>query len=50
MRDLVDSAEFDQSVRHQTKRPAAPTRRRASARKGDQVGLLLAVKHSRTAQ
>jgi hypothetical protein len=48
MRDLLDFAEFDQSVRQKPKRPAAPARRRASTRQGDQVGLLLAVKHSRT--
>ena len=50
MGDLVDMAEFDQSVRQETERPAAPTRRRASAGQGDEVGLLLAVEHSRTAR
>jgi hypothetical protein len=50
MRDLVDMAEFDQSVRQETERPAAPTRWRAPARQSDQVGLLLAVEHSRTAR
>src|SRR5438093_1392386 len=50
MRDLIDMAEFDQSVRQETERPAAPTRWRASARQSDQVGLLLAVEHSRTAR
>ena len=48
MRDLVDVAEFDKSVRQKTQRPAAPTRRGASTRQGDQVGLLLAIEHSRT--
>ncbi len=40
-------AEFDQSVRQETERPAAPTLRRASAGQGDEVGLLVAVEHSR---
>ena len=48
MRDRVDMAELDHLVRQETKRPAAPTRGRASARQGDQVGLLLAIEHSRT--
>ena len=43
-------AEFDQSVRQETERPAAPTRWRASAGQGDEVGLLLAVEQSRTAR
>ena len=50
MGDLVDMAGFDQSVRQETERPAAPTRWRASACQGDEVGLLLAVAHSRTAR
>ena len=50
MGDLVDVAEFDQSVRQETERPAAPTRWRASAGQGDEVGLLLAVEHSWTAR
>ncbi len=49
MGDLVDVAEFDQSARQETERPAAPTRGRASAGQGDEVGLLLAVEHSPTA-
>jgi hypothetical protein len=48
MGDRVDLAEFDQSVRQETERPAAPTRRRASAGQGDEVGFLLAVEHSGT--
>ena len=48
MRDLVDMAELDQSVRQETERPAAPARWRASARQGDEVGLLLAIEHSWT--
>ena len=40
-------AEIDQFVRQETERPAAPTRWRASAGQGDEVGLLLAVEHSR---
>ena len=48
MGGLVDVAEFDQSVRQERGRPAAPTRWRASAGQGDEVGLLLAVEHSRT--
>ena len=50
MGDLVDLAEFDESVCQETERPAAPTRRRASTRQGDQVGLLLAVEHPRAAR
>ena len=49
MGDRVDVAECDQSVRQETERPAAPARGRASAGQGDEVGLLLAVEHSRTA-
>ncbi len=48
MRDFADMAEFDQSVRQETERPAAPTRRRAATGQGDEAGLLLAVKHSPT--
>jgi hypothetical protein len=48
MRDIPDVAELDQFVRQETQRPATPTCRRASTRKGDEVGLLLAVEHSRT--
>ncbi len=48
MRDISDMAELDQFVRQETQRPPAPTCRRASTRKGDQVCLLLAVEHSRT--
>jgi hypothetical protein len=47
MRDVPDMAELDQFVRQETQRPATPTCRRASTGQGDQVGLLLAVKHSR---
>ena len=43
MGDFVDMAELDQSVREKTERPSAPARWRASARQGDEVGLLLAV-------
>ena len=50
MGDLVDMAEFDQSVRQETERPAAPTLRRASAGQGDEVGLLVTVEHSRAAR
>ena len=50
MGDLVYMAELDQSVREKTERPSAPARWRASARQGDEVGLLLAVEHSRTAR
>jgi hypothetical protein len=50
MGDLVDLAELDQSVREKTERPAAPTRWRASARQGDEMGLLITVEHSRTAR
>src|SRR4051794_12177288 len=50
MGDLVDVAECDQSVRQETERPAAPTRWRASASQGDEVGLVLAVEHSPTAR
>ena len=46
MGDLVDVAEFDQSVFQETERPAAPTRGRASAGQGDEVGFLLAIEHS----
>jgi hypothetical protein len=42
-------AEFNKFVRQEAQRPATPTCRRASARQGDQVGLLLPVEHSRTA-
>ena len=48
MRDVPDMAELDQFVRHETQRPATPTCRRAPTRQGDQVGLLVAVEHSRT--
>ena len=47
MRDVPDVAEFHQFVRQETQGPATPTCRRASTRQGDQVGLLLAVEHSR---
>ena len=50
MGDRVDVAECDQSVRQETERPAAPALWRASAGQGDEVGLLLAVEHSRTAR
>ena len=50
MGDLFDMAEFDQSIRQEPERPAAPTCRRASTGQGDEVGLLLAVEHSRTAR
>ena len=50
MRDAFDVAKLHQSVREKTERPAAPTRWRASARQGDEMGLLLAVEHSRTAR
>ena len=48
MGDLANMAEFDQSVRQETERPAAPTRGRASAGQGDEVGFLLAVEHGWT--
>jgi hypothetical protein len=48
--DLLDFAEFDQLVSQKTERPAAPACGRTSTRQGDQVGLLLAVKHSRPAR
>ena len=48
MRDVPDVAELHQFVRQETQGPATPTCRRASTRQGDQVGLLLAVEHSRT--
>jgi hypothetical protein len=50
MGDLLDMAEFDQSIRQEAKRPAAPTRRRASTGQGDEVGFLLTVEHSPTAR
>lgn len=50
MGDLVDMAEFDQSVRQEPERPAAPTRWRASAGQGDEAGLLVTVEHSWTAR
>ena len=40
--------EFNQFVRQETERPAAPTRRRASTGQGDEVGLLVAVEQSWT--
>jgi hypothetical protein len=40
---------LDESVRQEPERPAAPTRRRASTGQGDEVGLLVAIEHSRTA-
>src|SRR3954453_1570144 len=39
---------LDELVRQETKRPAAPTCRRASAGQGDEMGLLVAIEHSRT--
>ena len=48
MGDLVDLAEFDQSVPQEPERPAAPPCGRASAGQGDEVGFLLAVEHPRT--
>ncbi len=50
MGDFGDMAEFDQSVGQETECPTAPTRWRASAGQGDEVGLLLAVEHSPTAR
>ena len=50
MGDFVDMAELDQFVRQKPERPAAPARGRASARQGDEMGLLLAVEHSGTAR
>jgi hypothetical protein len=50
MGDLFDMAEFDQSIRQEPECPAAPTRRRASAGQGDEVGLLVAIEPSRTAR
>ena len=49
MGDFVDMAEFDQSSSQEPECPAAPTRRRASTGQGDEVGLLVAIEHSRTA-
>ena len=48
MGDLVDLAEFDQSVGQETEGPAAPTCGRASAGQGDEVGFLFSVEHSPT--
>ena len=50
MGDLVNVSEFDQPVGQETERPAAPTRGRAPAGQGDEVGLLLAVEHPPTAR
>ena len=50
MGDRADVAEFDQPVRQETERPATATRGRVSAGQGDEVGLLVAVEHSRTAR
>src|SRR5262249_26095702 len=50
MRDALDLAEFDQSFRQETKRPAAPACRRTPAGQRHQVGLRLAVQHSRSAR
>ena len=50
MGDLADVAEFDQPVRQETERPAAPALWRAAAGQGDEVGLLLAVEHPPTAR
>ena len=47
MRDVPNMAELHQFVCQETQGPAAATCRRASTRQGDQVGLLLAVEHSR---
>ena len=41
-------AEIDQFVRQEPECPAAPTRWRASAGQGDEVGFLLSVEHSPT--
>lgn len=41
---------LDEFVRQKTKRPATPTCRRASAGQGDEVGLLFAIEHPRTAR
>src|SRR3954470_22613258 len=43
-------AEFDQSVRQETERPAASPRWRASTGQGDEVGLLVAIEHSHPAR
>ena len=48
MGDLADMAKFDQSIRQETECPAAPTRGRAPAGQGDEVGLLVTVEHSWT--
>jgi hypothetical protein len=50
MGDLFDMAEFDQSIRQESECPAAPTRWRASAGQGDEVGLLVAIEQPRTAR
>ena len=43
-------AKFDPFVRQEPERPTAPTCGRASTGQGDEVGLWLAVEHSRTAR
>ena len=48
MGDRVDVAEFNHLLGQEAERPAAPTRRRASAGQGDEVGFLIAVEHSGT--
>ena len=50
MGHFVGMAEFDQSIRQESERPAAPTRWRTSTGQGDEVGLLVAVEHSWTAR
>jgi hypothetical protein len=50
MGDLFDMAEFDQSIRQEPECPTAPTRWRASAGQGDEVGLLVAIEQPRTAR
>jgi hypothetical protein len=50
MGDRFDMAEIDQFVRQEPKCPAAPTRGRASAGQGDEVGLLVAIEQPRTAR
>jgi hypothetical protein len=43
-------AQRDHPVRQQTERPTSPAHGRTPARQSDQVGLLLAIEHSRTSR
>ena len=46
---VADMAEFDQSIRQEPERPAAPTCWRVPTGQGDEVGLLVAIKQPRPA-